>query len=218
MAKKKFSKDWIHQHINDPYVKLAQQKGYRARAAYKLIEIVDTEKLLRRGDIVVDLGSAPGSWSQVARERLAGPGGVIDGRIIALDLLPMEPVAGVEFLLGDFRDDEVLQQLQEMVGGKPVDLVISDMAPNLSGVSSADSARIQHVCELALEFACNHLKPDGALIVKAFHGSGFSQIVQTFKQRFKRVVERKPKASRDKSSETFLVARDLKDEFRRDSL
>ncbi|MBO1114403.1 RlmE family RNA methyltransferase [Bordetella petrii] len=210
MAKKKFSKDWIHQHINDPYVKMAQQKGYRARAAFKLIEILDTEKLMRRGDIVVDLGSAPGSWSQVARERLAGPGGAVDGRIIALDLLPMEPVAGVEFIQGDFRDDAVLQQLQEMVGGQPVSLVISDMAPNLSGVGVADSARIQHVCELALDFACNHLKPDGALIVKAFHGSGFSQIVQTFKQRFKRVVERKPKASRDKSSETFLVARDLK--------
>ena len=210
MAKKKFSKDWIHQHINDPYVKMAQQKGYRARAAFKLIEILDTEKLMHRGDVVVDLGSAPGSWSQVARERLAGPGGVVDGRIIALDYLPMEPVAGVEFILGDFRDDAVLKQLQEIVGGQPVDLVISDMAPNLSGVSSADSARIQHVCELAMEFARNHLKPDGALIVKAFHGSGFSQIVQTFKQHFKRVVERKPKASRDKSSETFLVARDLK--------
>ncbi|CAM4069998.1 RlmE family RNA methyltransferase [Bordetella tumulicola] len=210
MAKKKFSKDWIHQHINDPYVKMAQQKGYRARAAFKLIEILDTEKLMHRGDVVVDLGSAPGSWSQVARERLAGPGGVVDGRIIALDFLPMEPVAGVEFILGDFRDDAVLKQLQEIVGGQPVDLVISDMAPNLSGVSSADSARIQHVCELAMEFARNHLKPDGALIVKAFHGSGFSQIVQTFKQHFKRVVERKPKASRDKSSETFLVARDLK--------
>jgi len=210
MAKKKFSKDWIHQHINDPYVKMAQQKGYRARAAFKLIQIVDSEKLLRPGDVVVDLGSAPGSWSQVARERLVGPGGVVDGRIIALDLLPMEPVSGVEFIQGDFRDDAVLQQLQELVGGQPVDLVISDMAPNLSGVSSADSARIQHVCELAMEFACSHLKPDGALIVKAFHGSGFSQIVQIFKQRFKRVVERKPKASRDKSSETFLVARDLK--------
>lgn len=210
MAKNKFSKDWIHQHINDPYVKLAQQKGYRARAAFKLIEILDTEKLMRRGDLVIDLGSAPGSWSQVARERLAGPGGVVDGRIIALDLLPMEPVAGVEFIQGDFRDDDVLKQLEDMVGSHAVDLVISDMAPNLSGVGIADSARIQHVCELAMEFSCSHLKPNGALIVKAFHGSGFSQIVQSFKQRFKRVAERKPKASRDKSSETFLVARDLK--------
>jgi len=210
MAKKKFSKDWVHRHINDPYVKLAQQKGYRARAAFKLIELLDAEKLLRKGDVVVDLGSAPGSWSQVARERLAGAGGAIEGRVIALDLLPMEPVAGVEFLQGDFRDDAVLEQLEALLGGEKADLVISDMAPNLSGVSSADSARIQHVCELAMEFSRAHLKPEGALIVKAFHGSGFSQIVETFKRHFRRVVERKPKASRDKSSETFLVARGLK--------
>jgi len=210
MAKKKFSKDWIHQHINDPYVKMAQQKGYRARAAFKLCEILDTEKLMRRGDIVVDLGSAPGSWSQVARERLLGQGGVIEGRVIALDLLPMEPIAGVEFILGDFRDDDVLLQLQQSVGDSRVDLVISDMAPNLSGVELADAARIQHVCELALDFAARHLGPDGALIVKAFHGSGFSQIVELFKSYFHRVVERKPKASRGKSSETFLVGRRLK--------
>jgi 23S rRNA (uridine2552-2'-O)-methyltransferase len=210
MAKNKFSKDWLHQHINDPYVKMAQQKGYRARAAFKLIEIVDTEKLLRKGDVVVDLGSAPGSWSQVARERLAGAGGVVDGRIVALDILPMEPVAGVEFIQGDFREPEVLQQLETLLGSQVVDLVISDMAPNLSGVGAADSARIQHVCELALEFSCAHLKPEGALIVKAFHGSGFSQIVELFKQHFKRVVERKPKASRSNSSETFLVAKGLK--------
>ena len=210
MAKKKFSKNWVHQHINDPYVKQAQQKGYRARAAFKLLELLETEKLLRKGDVVVDLGSAPGSWSQVVREQLAGAGGVVDGRIIALDLLPMEPIAGVEFLQGDFRDDAVLHQLEEALDGAKVDLVISDMAPNLSGVSSADSARIQHVCELAMEFSLAHLKPDGALIVKAFHGSGFSQIVETFKRHFVRVVERKPKASRDKSSETFLVARGIK--------
>ena len=210
MAKKKFSKEWIHQHINDPYVKMAQQKGYRARAAFKLIEILDSEKLMRKGDIIVDLGSAPGSWSQVARERLVGEGGVLQGRVIALDLLPMEPIAGVEFIQGDFRDDAVLAALNEKVGEHQVNLVVSDMAPNLSGVSSADSARIQHVCELALEFSLQHLTPDGALIVKAFHGSGFSQIVELFKQHFKRVVERKPKASRDKSSETFLLGRGLK--------
>lgn len=210
MAKKKFSQNWINQHINDPYVKMAQQKGYRARAAFKLLEILDLEKLMRPGDVVVDLGAAPGSWSQVARERLVGAGGVVQGRIIALDMLPMEPVAGVEFIQGDFRDDAVLEQLKQIVGNSRVDLVISDMAPNLTGVSSADSARIQHVCELALDFACQHLQPEGALVVKAFHGSGFSQIVETFKQSFKRVVERKPKASRDKSSETFLVARGLK--------
>ena len=210
MAKNKFSKDWIHQHINDPYVKLAQQKGYRARGAFKLIELLVNEKLLRRGDLDVDLGSSPGSWSQVVRERLTGPGGIVDGRIIALDMLPMEPIAGVEFIQGDFREDEVLKQLEDMVGSHAVDLVISDMAPNLSGVGIADAARIQHVCDLAMEFSRAHLKPDGVLIVKAFHGSGFSQIVQSFKQHFKRVVERKPKASRAKSSETFLVARDLK--------
>lgn len=210
MAKNKFSKDWLQQHINDPYVKMAQQKGYRARAAFKLIEILETEKLMRRGDVVVDLGSAPGSWSQVARERLVGPGGVIDGRIVALDILPMEPVAGVEFIQGDFREESVLEILEKTLDGQAVDLVISDMAPNLSGVGVADAARIQHVCDLALEFSLAHLKPDGALIVKAFHGSGFSQIVQSFKQHFKRVVERKPKASRSNSSETFLVARNLK--------
>ncbi|HBP31951.1 RlmE family RNA methyltransferase [Advenella sp. FME57] len=210
MAKKKFSKEWIHQHINDPYVKMAKQKGYRARAAFKLIEILDSEKLMRKGDIIVDLGSTPGSWSQVARERLAAEGGVLQGRVIALDLLPMEPIAGVEFIQGDFRDDAVLEALSDKVGEQQVNLVMSDMAPNLSGVSSADSARIQHVCELAMAFSLQHLTPDGVLIVKAFHGSGFSQIVQMFKQHFKRVVERKPKASRDKSSETFLLGRGLK--------
>ncbi len=210
MAKKKFSKAWVQQHINDPYVKMAQQKGYRARAAFKLAEILDAERLLRRGDVVVDLGSAPGSWSQVVRERLAGPGGAVDGRIVALDLLPMEPIAGVEFIQGDFREDGVLAELRERLGGQAVDLVISDMAPNLSGVASADAARIAHVCELALEFARDHLRPEGALVIKAFHGSGFSQVVESLKRHFVRVVERKPKASRDKSSETFLVARGLK--------
>lgn len=210
MAKKKFSKAWVQQHINDPYVKMAQQKGYRARAAFKLIEILETERLLRPGEVVVDLGSAPGSWSQVVRERLAGAAGVIDGRVLALDMLPMEPIADVEFILGDFREDAVLADLHERLAGRAVDLVISDMAPNLSGVASADSARIAHVCDLAMEFALTHMKPDGVLIVKAFHGSGFSQIVETFKRHFVRVVERKPKASRDKSAETFLVARGIK--------
>lgn len=210
MAKKKFSKAWVHRHINDPYVKMAQQKGYRARAAFKLEEIVDTEKLLRQGDIVVDLGSAPGSWSQLARDRLLAKDNTINGRIIALDMLPMEPVSGVDFILGDFREDQVLEILQQKLQGQKVDLVISDMAPNLSGVSVADAARISHVCELALDFAVNHLKPSGALIVKTFHGSGFSQTAHEFKQHFKRVVERKPKASRDESSETFLVGVGLK--------
>ena len=210
MGKKKTSKAWVHQHINDPYVKLAQQKGYRARAAFKLLEIIDDENLLQPGNIVVDLGAAPGSWSQVARERMVGAGGVINGRIIALDLLEMEPIEGVELIQGDFRDDEVLQKLEKTLDGRKVDLVISDMAPNLSGVAAADAARIAHVCELALDFSLNHLRPDGALIVKAFHGSGFSQIVKSFKGHFLRVATRKPKASRDRSAETFLVARGLK--------
>jgi len=210
MAKNKFSKDWVMQHINDPFVKLAQQKGYRARAAFKLTEILETEKLMRRGNVIVDLGSAPGSWSQVARERLVGSGGIIDGKIVAIDLLPMEPVAGVTFIQGDFSEDGPLQEVSAALEGAAVDLVMSDMAPNLSGVGSADAARVQQIVELALEFSLLHLKPEGALIVKAFHGSGFSQIVESFKRHFKRVVEIKPKASRKQSSETFLVAKGLK--------
>ncbi len=210
MAKNKFSKEWVMQHINDPFVKMATQKGYRARAAFKLTEILDAEKLMRRGDVIVDLGSTPGSWSQVARERLVGKGGIVDGRIIALDLLPMEPIAGVEFILGDFSEEAILEQLNLALVGTKVDLIMSDMAPNLSGVGLADAARIQQVIDLALEFSLIHLKTDGALIVKAFHGSGFSQTVEIFKRHFKRVVERKPKASRDRSSETFLIAKGRK--------
>jgi len=210
MAKKKATQNWVRQHIQDPYVKLAQQKGYRARAAFKLIEILDSEKLGRRGDVVVDLGAAPGSWSQVLRERLRSAGAGVQGRIIALDMLPMEPVADVTFIQGDFRDDAVLAQLAQTLDGQAVDLVVSDMAPNLSGVGAADAARIAHVGELALEFARQHLQPDGALIIKSFHGSGFSQMVQAFKQVFVRVVEKKPRASRDASAETFLLGRGLK--------
>lgn len=207
MARKKSSRQWINQHINDPYVKKAQQMGYRARAAFKLTEILDAEGLLRKGDVVVDLGAAPGSWSQVVRERLLDDGGMT-GRIIALDLLPMEPIPDVEFIQGDFREEAVLHELERSLGGARADLVISDMAPNLSGIRAADTARMQHVHELALEFACRHLKPGGTLIVKAFHGSGFTQTLELFRQHFRRVAVRKPGASRDKSAETFLVARD----------
>ena len=210
---KKVNKAWLSDHLNDPYVKLAQREGYRARAAYKLKEIDETLGLIKPGHRVVDLGSTPGAWSQYVRRRLSPDGaaaGALNGTIVALDILPMEPVEGVQFLQGDFREDEVLAQLAELVGGEPVDVVVSDMAPNLSGVESSDSARIAHLVELAVEFAQNHLKPGGALVVKVFHGSGYSQLVKLFKETFKIVKPIKPKASRDKSSETFLVGIGLK--------
>ena len=210
---KKVNKAWLSDHINDPYVKLAQKEGYRARAAYKLKEIDEALRLIRPGHTVVDLGSAPGAWSQYVRRKLAPEGaasGQLNGRIIALDILPMEPIEGVEFLQGDFREENVLQQLQQMMQGKQADVVVSDMAPNLSGVESADSARVAHLIELALEFAQQHMKPEGALVTKVFHGSGYSQLVELFKQYFVTVKPVKPKASRDKSSETFLVGMKLK--------
>lgn len=210
---KKVNKAWLSDHINDPYVKLAQKEGYRARAAYKLKEIDEALRLIRPGHTVVDLGSAPGAWSQYVRRKLAPEGaasGQLNGRIIALDILPMEPIEGVEFLQGDFREESVLQQLQQMMQGKKADVVVSDMAPNLSGVESADSARVAHLIELALEFAQQHMKPEGALVTKVFHGSGYSQLVELFKQYFVTVKPVKPKASRDKSSETFLVGMKLK--------
>lgn len=210
MAKNRFSRQWLYDHLNDPYVKLAQQRHYRSRAAFKLIEIDEQDKLIRRGMTVVDLGSAPGAWSQVLREKLAGSGGHVDGRILAIDILPMAPVADVAFLQGDFREDEVLAQLEAMLGGARVDLVLSDLAPNLSGVGLADAARMGHLAELALEFAQKHLKPEGALLIKCFHGSGYSQIVESFKHAFVAVAPRKPKASRDKSAETYLLGRGLK--------
>ena len=210
---KKVNKAWLADHLNDPYVKLAQKEGYRARAAYKLKEIDEVLGLIRPGMRGVDLGSSPGAWSQYLRRRMAPAGaaaGALDGTLVALDILPMEPVEGVTFLQGDFRDDEVLARLTEVVGGQPLDLVVSDMAPNLSGIESSDSARIAHLVELALEFAQNHLKPEGALVVKLFHGSGYSQLVKLFKQHFKVVKPIKPKASRDRSAETFLVGIGLK--------
>lgn len=210
MAKNRFNKAWLAQHLNDPYVKLAQKHQYRSRAAFKLIEIDQQDRLIRPGMTVVDLGSAPGAWSQVLRERLAGAGGVLNGRIVALDLLPMEPVAGVEFIQGDFREPEVLETLSRTLDGNPVDLVVSDMAPNLSGVAAADAARMSDLVELAVDFAVHHLKPDGALLVKCFHGSGYSQLVELFKRRFVRVAVRKPKSSRAESAETYLLGRGLK--------
>jgi 23S rRNA (uridine2552-2'-O)-methyltransferase len=215
---KKVNKAWLHDHMTDPYVKMAKRDGYRARAAYKLAEIDEQFKLIQPGQLVVDLGSAPGAWSQYLRRRFApktaGAGGAavgeLNGRIVALDMLAMEPIEGVTFLQGDFREDEVLARLAEVVGDQKVDVVVSDMAPNLSGVPVTDSARIAHLVELAIEFSVAHLKPDGALVTKVFHGSGYSQLVELFKATFKVVKPVKPKASRDKSSETFLVGFGLK--------
>jgi 23S rRNA (uridine2552-2'-O)-methyltransferase len=205
---KKVNKSWLNDHVNDPYVKLAKKEGYRARAAYKLKEIDETFGLIKPGNLVVDLGSAPGAWSQYVRRRLS-PGGAavgdLNGTILAVDLLPMEPVEGVHFIQGDFTQADVLAQVQAIVGDRPVDVVVSDMAPNLSGIDSVDAARITHLVELAVEFAQMHLKPQGALVVKVFHGSGYSQLVKLFKDSFKTVKPIKPKASRDKSSEQFLV-------------
>ena len=211
MAKNKFNKNWLHDHINDPYVKLAQKEGYRARAAYKLKEIDEAEKLVRPGQVVVDLGCTPGSWSQYVRNKLAGQaGGGINGTIIGLDMLPMEPIADVHFIQGDFREQQVLEQLETVLAGRTVDLVLSDMAPNLTGVAVTDAARVEHIIDLALEFAQAHMKPSGSLLVKCFNGTGYTQLVEKFKREFKIVSSKKPKASRDKSSEIFLLGKVLK--------
>jgi len=215
MAKNKFNPQWMHMHLSDPYVRQAQNRGYRSRAAFKLLGINEKDHLIKPGMTIVDLGSAPGSWSQVLREILSvkGPGDSgksVKGKIIALDILPMEPIADVDFIEGDFREESVMQMLADRLGGEKVDLVVSDMAPNLSGVESADSARVMHVCELALEFSLAHLKPEGALLVKAFNGSGYSQLVESFKRHFLLVASRKPPASRAQSSEIFLLGRRLK--------
>ena len=211
MSKNKVNKNWLHGHINDPYVKLAQKQGYRARAAFKLQEIDEEEGLIRPGQVIVDLGCTPGSWSQYARRKLSGKeGGGIHGTLIGLDMLPMEPVADVQFIQGDFREQSVLDILEAALGGRKLDLVLSDMAPNLTGISSTDAARVEDVVDLAWDFASAHLKPSGCLLVKCFNGSGYSQIIEKFRQTFKTVSSKKPKASRDKSSEIFLLGRGLR--------
>lgn len=197
--------------MNDPYVKLAQKEGYRARAVYKLKEIDEAENLIKPGQIIVDLGATPGSWSQYVRNKLAGKeGGGINGEIFALDLLPMEPISDVQFIQGDFREDEVLNQLADCLKGRKLDLVLSDMAPNLSGHPTVDAARVEYIIELALGFAREHLKPSGSLLVKCFHGPSYNNIVNMFKNEFKVLQNKKPKASRDRSSEVFLLGKGLK--------
>jgi 23S rRNA (uridine2552-2'-O)-methyltransferase len=200
MAKKKLNKNWLHDHINDPYVKQAQKDGYRARAAYKLKEIDESEKLIKHGQVIVDLGCTPGSWAQYVRRKLSGSeGGGISGTIIGLDARPV-------------------RELNAILDGRKPDLVLSDMAPNLSGIPTADAARMEHLIDLAIEFAQQHMKPSGALLVKCFKDMGFSQIVEKFRAEFKVVKQVKPKASRDKSSEIFLLGRGLKNPVARDTV
>ena len=210
---KKVNKTWLNDHVNDTYVKLAQKEGYRARAAYKLKEIDEQLSLIKPGNVVVDLGCAPGAWCQYLRRRLSPAGaatGTLNGTIIGLDILPMEPVEDVTFIQGDFREEAVLAQLEAALQDRIVDVVVSDMAPNLTGIESTDATRIAHLIELAVDFAQKHLKDDGALVVKLFHGSGYSDLVNLFKSTFRVVKPIKPKASRDKSSETFLVGMGVK--------
>ena len=194
------SKAWMQEHLNDEFVKRAQKEGYRARAAYKLIEIDDKDKLIKPGMTIVDLGSTPGSWSQVAVQRLKG-----QGKVIALDILDMQAIAGVTFIQGDFREEVVLKQLQQAINNKPVDLVIADMAPNISGVKDVDLAGSSYLTELALDFCSQWLKPNGNFLVKVFIGAGFEEIVKAMRLQFDKVVTRKPKASRDRSSEVYLL-------------
>lgn len=195
----------MRRHVSDTFVKRAQAQGYRSRAAFKLIEMVEKDHLIRKGACVVDLGSAPGSWSQVAAQRV-GP----TGALIALDLLEMDSLAGVTFIQGDFREERVLARLEEVLGGRPVDLVLSDMAPNMSGIAVSDQANSLHLCELALEFAANHLKPGGNFLVKTFQGSGFQEFQKAMRQHFDSVVSRKPDASRDSSTEMYLLGKGFK--------
>jgi 23S rRNA (uridine2552-2'-O)-methyltransferase len=200
----KTSKAWMREHVTDPYVKRANAEGYRSRAAYKLQQIDARDKLLKPGMTVVDLGAAPGGWSQVASKRV-GP----TGRVIALDLLEIAQVPGVTVICGDFGEDATLLALAQALEGSPVDLVLSDMAPNISGIASADQARAVGLAELAIDFASKHLKPHGNLLVKTFHGAGYEELVETLRRTFLQVYTRKPEASRSRSSEVYLLGKGL---------
>lgn len=195
----------MHEHVTDPYVQRAKAAGYRSRAAYKLMEIDDRDHLIRPGGTVVDLGAAPGGWSQVAAQRMKG-----SGRVVALDLLEMDGLYGVHFIQGDFREESVLRQLEALLAGERVDLVLSDMAPNISGVPVSDQARIMHLAELGLDFCRQWLKPDGAFLVKVFQGYGYEDFVREMRQVFRSVATRKPDASRDRSAEVYLLGKALK--------
>lgn len=205
MARTRTSKAWMQEHVNDPYVQQAKKEGWRSRAAFKLMEIDDKDKLIHPGDVVVDLGAAPGGWSQVAARRVGDR-----GRVLALDVLEMQGIGGVDFIQGDFREDEVLQRFEALLGERQPRLVMSDMAPNMSGVSLVDQARGMYLAELALEFAKAHLRPDGAFLVKVFQGTDYDNFVKSMRESFASVATRKPKASRDRSAELYLLGRNLR--------
>ncbi|MCU7936290.1 MAG: 23S rRNA (uridine(2552)-2'-O)-methyltransferase RlmE [Candidatus Thiodiazotropha sp. (ex Dulcina madagascariensis)] len=209
MKRSKSSRQWLDRHVNDDYVKRAQKAGYRSRAAFKLLEIQEKDKIIQPGMRVVDLGAAPGGWSQIARN-LVGE----KGQVVALDILPMDPIAGVDFIQGDFREPQPLQTLQDRLGGEPADLVISDMSPNVTGMASVDQPRAIYLCELALDFAQQVLKPGGGFVAKVFQGEGFDAYLRTLRSAFGRVVCRKPNASRAKSREIYLVAGNFKIVYR----
>ena len=200
MSRSKSSQRWLKEHFSDPFVKKAQAEGMRSRAAYKLEELLERDRLLKPGMVVVDLGAAPGGWSQQVRRQMGDK-----GRVLALDILEMPPLAGVEFLHGDFRDEQVLATFEGMLGGQGVDLVLSDMAPNKSGVDAVDQPRMMYLAELALDFAGNHLKPGGAFLIKLFHGAGFDDYVKQMRRRYDKVVIRKPEASRKRSPEVYAL-------------
>ncbi len=201
MKRSKSSRQWLDRHVSDEYVKRAQKEGYRSRAAYKLLEIQEKDRIIKPCETVIDLGSAPGGWCQMAR-KIVGK----KGRVIGLDILPMDSLPEVEFIQGDFREEGPLNELRKLLGGKPVDLVISDMAPNVSGMTVVDQPRAMYLCELALAFAQEVLRPGGSMVVKVFHGEGFDQYVRDLRASFGKVVTRKPKASRPRSREVYLVA------------
>jgi 23S rRNA (uridine2552-2'-O)-methyltransferase len=209
MARSRSSHGWMREHVSDPFVRKARAHGYRSRAAFKLLEMIERDKLVRPGMVVVELGAAPGGWSQVLAQRL-GP----RGKLIAVDLLEMDPIGGAQLIQGDFREEATLREVESALPAGRADLVVSDMAPNISGVASTDQARSQHLVELAIDFAFSHLQPGGALLVKAFHGSGIEELRKKMREAFAVVQVRKPKASRDRSSEFYLLGTGFSDPAR----